>query len=158
MADVGIADDLINASEVSLSDGTDTYLQLQELTVNIGRPEVREESVDGVHYFYGKGDNYIEGTILASVPEIKTLIDFTELSSTAAPVSKDWVITYNGVGTTTSPDVNTLHLTGTMAPLLRIEKQITGGVKLRIRIRITESVEVIAGNQSASGSNDSVTS
>ena len=137
MANQGLANELINASEVSLSDGTDTYLQLQEIIVNIGRPEVREESVDGVHYFYGKGDNYIEGTILASVPEITTFFGFTDLTSTAAPVSKDWVLTYPEID---GSGANTITLTGTMAPSLRIEKQITGGVKLKFRIRITEAV------------------
>jgi len=136
MVNQGLASELINASEVSISDGTDTYLQLQDLVVNLGHPETREETVDAVHYFYGKGDHFIEGTILASSPEISTFVGFTEINSEGAPASNDWVIVWTDVSNNTA----TATLTGTMAPQVRIEKQITGGVKFRFRIRITEAV------------------
>ena len=138
MANQGLATELINASEVSISDGTDEYIQLQDLTVNLGHPETREETVDAVHYFYGKGDHFIEGTILASSPEVSTFVGFTEIDGNGAPASNDWVLAYKDLanpGTT-----STVTLTGTMAPQLRIEKQIAGGVKFRFRIRVTEAV------------------
>lgn len=136
MVNQGLAAELINASEVSISDGTDTYLQLQDLTVNLGHPETREETVDAVHYFYGKGDHFIEGTILTSSPEISTFVGFTEIDSNGAATSNNWPIVWTDLSGSTS----TATLTGTMAPQLRIEKQLTGGVKFRFRIRVTEAV------------------
>jgi len=136
MVSQGLAAELINASEVSISDGTDTYLQLQDIIINLGTPETREETVDAVHYFYGKGDDFIEGTILASSPEIATFIDFGVVDANGLATSKNWAIAYTDVSGTTK----TATLTGTMAPLRRIEKQINGAVKFRFRIRITEAV------------------
>lgn len=136
MTSQGLATELINASEVSISDGTDSYLQLQDLIINLGTPETREETVDAVHYFYGKGDDYIEGTILASSPEISTFVGFREVDANGLATSKNWAIAYTDVSGTTK----TATLTGTMAPLLRLEKQINGAVRMRFRIRITEAV------------------
>jgi len=128
MANQGLDSELINATEVSISDGTDTYIKLQELTVNFGHPEFREDAVDGVHYFYGAGDHFIEGTLLATVPELTTFTGFTEIDSNGAPTSKNWVLVYTGESSGTT---NTMTLTGTMAPLFRTEKLATGAVKAR---------------------------
>jgi len=136
MVNQGLASELINASEVSISDGTDTYIQLQDLTVNLGHPETREETVDDVHYFYGKGDHFIEGVILASSAEVSTFVGFTEIDANGAPASNEWAIAWTDISGVTK----TATLTGTMAPQLRIEKQIAGGVKFRFRIRVTEAV------------------
>jgi len=136
MPDQGLAAELINACEVSLGDGTDNYIQLQDLVIQLGHPETREETCDGAHYFYRKGDNFIEATLLATSAEISTFVGFTELDANAAPTSKNWPIAFTDVSGT----VKTATLTGTMAPLLRFEKPIVGAVKMRIRIRVTEAV------------------
>lgn len=139
MANQGTVSELIDAKDVALSDGTDNYLQLQDIVVNIGRPEYRESVVSGANYFYGHGDIYIEATILATTPEINTFVGFAALTSNA-PVSKNWEIKYTDASNT----LRKLTLTGTMAPLLRLEKPIEGAVKFRIRIRVTE--EIAAGD------------
>jgi len=136
MANQGLATELINASEVSISDGTDTYLQLQDLTIDLSHPETIEETVDAVHYFYGKQQGFIEGVILASSPEAATFVDKCAVDSNGAGVSNNWALAYTDLAGATK----TFTLTGTMAPNFRLEKTIGGAVKFRIRIRVTEAV------------------
>lgn len=136
MADQGLATELMNATEVAISDGTDNYLQLQELDFDLSHPETIEETVDAVHYFYGKQQGFIEGTILGSQPELSTFIDKCAVDANGAAVSNDWGLAYKDVSGVTQ----TATLTGTMAPNLRVQKPIGGAVKFRFRIRITEAV------------------
>lgn len=136
MADQGLVTELINATEVTLSDGTDNYIQLQELDCDLSHPETIEETVDTVHYFYGHQRAFIEGTILATTPEITTFITDCQVDSNGAASSHNWVIAYKNVSAATV----TLTVTGTMAPNLRLNKPVGGAVKFRFRIRITELV------------------
>lgn len=136
MADQGLATELINATEVTISDGTDNYIQLQELDCDLSHPETIEETVDTVHYFYGHQQGFIEGTILASTPEISTFITDCQVDSNGAASSHNWAIAYKNV----SGSTGTLTATGTMAPNLRIIKPIGGAVRFRFRIRITELI------------------
>jgi len=136
MANQGLATELMNASEVAISDGTDNYLQLQEMDFDLSHPETIEETVDAVHYFYGKQQGFITGTILASQPEIATFVDKCAVDGNGAAVSEDWGLQYKDVSGVTK----TATLTGTMAPNLRLTKPIGGAVKFLFRIRITEAV------------------
>ena len=136
MADQGLATELINATEVAISDGTDNFLQLQEMDFDLSHPETVEETVDAVHYFYGKQRAFIEGTLLASQPEISTFITKCQVNANGAAVSSDWELAYKDVSGTTK----TATVTGTLAPNLRLVKPIGGAVKFRFRIRITDAV------------------
>ena len=136
MANQGLATELMNATEVALSDGTDNYLQLQELDFDLSHPETIEETVDAVHYFYGKQQGFITGTILASSPEISTFITKCQIDSNGAAVSNNWGLSYKDLSGVTK----TATLTGTMAPNFRLSKLIGGAVKFLFRIRITEAV------------------
>ena len=136
MVSQGLASELMNATEVAISDGTDDYLQLQELIIDLSHPETIEETVDAVHYFYGKQQGFIEGTVLASQPEIATFIDKCQVDANGAAVTNPWALAYKDVSGVTK----TATLTGTMAPNFRLEKPLGGGVKFRFRIRVTEAV------------------
>ena len=136
MASQGLATELMNAAVVSISDGTDTYLQLQDLTLDLSHPETIEETVDAVHYFYGKQQGFIEGVILASSPEAATFVDKCAVDSNGAAVSNNWDLAYKDLSGVTK----TFTLTGTMAPNFRMEKSLSGAVKFRVRIRVTEAV------------------
>lgn len=136
MVDQGLATELINATEVAISDGTDNYLQLQELDGDLSHPETIEETVDAVHYFYGKQQAFIEGTILASTPEFATFIDKCAVDANGKGVENNWALAYKDLSGVTK----TITLTGTMAPNLRWQKAVGGTVKFRFRIRVTEAV------------------
>ena len=136
MADKGLASLLINATEVAISDGTDNYLQLQDLDFDLSHPENIEETVTITHYFYSHQQAFFEGTILASSPEIATFTDKCQLDANGAPISNNWGIALKDL----SGNTITFTLTGTMAPNLHISKPLGGAVKFRFRIRVTELV------------------
>ena len=127
MVDQGTLTELINASTVSLRIGSDTFLQLQDITINFGKPEFREPVWGSAVYFFGEDDTYIEGTILATSPEINTLVGFI-----AGTTSTSYRLSY----TDASSNSRNITVNGVMTPL-RIEKPIEGAVKFRIRIRVT---------------------
>lgn len=71
MANIGEATEIINASEVTLEVGTDTYVTTLEMHLHVGRPEDRTATTDaGALYTYGKGDNWLTVTLLATTPEL----------------------------------------------------------------------------------------
>lgn len=136
MVNKGLATELINAQKVSISDGTDTFLQLQELNFDLSHPETIEETTNETHYFYGHQQAFFEGTILASKNEWALFVDKCQLDANGAAVTNNWAIAY----TSLDGIVKTFGLTGTMAPNLRGEKPVGGAVKMRFRIRVTELV------------------
>ena len=105
MADLGVATELINATEVSLRQnaGADTYIFLHECSLHMGRPEERRATTDGgVIYYYGKGDHYFDFTILATTPELDSLAALTETDANGDMTEQDFTIRYTprGGGTT----------------------------------------------------------
>ncbi len=79
---IGVFADLVNAQNLKLGftdDVTDTnrFFMLQDLDFHVGRPEAREPTTDGgVIYYFGKGDNYFDATLLLTTSQI-TLIGGT---------------------------------------------------------------------------------
>ena len=137
MASIGLAAELLNATEVSISDGTDEFIQLQELNLDLSHPETIEETVDAVHYFYGHQQGFIEGTILASKNEWVNFIGKCQRNTNGGAITNNWQLAYNHLDGVTK----TLTLTATMAPNFRAEKAINGAVKFRFRLRVTELVD-----------------
>ena len=136
MANRGLATELANATEVTINDGTDTYIQLQDWTLDLSHPETIEETSDAVHYFYGHQQAFFEATILGSSPEYATFVTKSQRDANGGAVTDNWVIAIKDVSGTTK----TFTLTATLAPNLRVEKPIGGAVKKRFRARITEAV------------------
>lgn len=136
MVSQGLATELINATEVAISDGTDNYLQLQEWDLDLSHPENIEESVTETHYFYNHQQAFFEGVILASTPEIATFVDKCQRDANGKAITNDWQIAIKDVSGLTK----TFTLTGTMAPNFHIKKPIGGAVKFNFRIRVTEAV------------------
>ena len=64
MANIGEVTELVNNEKLTLEVGSDTYILMQDITVNIDRPIDRQTtSGGGVVYFYGAGDNFIQFTL-----------------------------------------------------------------------------------------------
>ena len=63
MANIGEVTELVNNEKLTLEVGSDTYILMQDVTVNIDRPISRETTSGGGEvYFYGSGDNFIQFT------------------------------------------------------------------------------------------------
>ena len=134
--------ELINAQNLKLQVDSDTYIMLQELDVHVGRPEAREPTTDGgVQYFYGKGDNYFDATILATTTEIQSLIDLTKLDANGDLTSEP----YNIIATPreASGSTATISINATVVPDFNLSKPVEGGVVFRIRFRITDDTVTV---------------
>lgn len=135
MANIGELTEVMNATKVHLDLGSDRHILLQELDFHIGRPESRE-SVDGnVVYFYGQHDNYFDATLLLSSPEVNTFVGYTELDSNGALPENAFKLIY----TDRSGASKTITVNSSV-PTMDITKPVEGGVKTRIRFRITEDI------------------
>ena len=88
MANIGEVTEIVNNEKLTLEVGSDTYILMQDLTVNIDRPIDRQTtSGGGVVYFYGSGDNFISFTLLCSTPEIASLNTLTARDANGALTS-----------------------------------------------------------------------
>lgn len=135
MADLGVENELINATKVALKLGGDTYIFLQECELHMGRPEAREPTTDGgVLYYYGKGDHWLTFTILATTPELDDFASFTETDANGDLTEKTWTLVTTDRGSA-SPTATSV-ITGVL-PDYTIQKTLEGAVLLRGRIRIT---------------------
>lgn len=133
MGNIGERGEAINASKVHLDIGGDRFILLQEIETTISHPESREATDTGSIFFYGQSDDYFTATLLLSTPEMATFLGYTILNS-------------NGDLPTTSFKIIYSDKTGTATQTLNVEcqvpdvtwsKPVEGGVKARIRFRIT---------------------
>ena len=97
MADIGAITEIINAQELTLEVGADTYIMLTNLNLHIGRPEDRSPTTDGgVLYTYGKGDNWFTATLIITTPEIGDLTPtfnfLSKIDSDGDMPSRSWKI------------------------------------------------------------------
>ena len=91
MANIGEVTELVNNEKLTLEVGSDTYILMQDITVNIDRPIDRQTtSGGGVVYFYGSGDNFIQFTLLCSTPEIASLNTLTQRNANGDLTSTSW--------------------------------------------------------------------
>jgi len=135
MSAIGERNEVINATQVFLKLGGDTYILMQDLELVIERDETREDVGTGAIYFYSQHNNTFEATIFLSAPEV---VDYLDLISFGAndflPVNA-YQIQYVPI-TGVSRTVNATA----MAPRVAFEKQADGGVRARIRFRINEDI------------------
>jgi hypothetical protein len=133
MGNIGEIAEAINASKVHLDLGGNRHILLQELESHISHPESREATDTGSVYFYGQSDDYFDATLLLSTPEMSTFLGYTILNG-------------NGDLPTNSLDLIYSDKTGTATQTLNVEcqipditwsKPVEGGVKTRMRFRIT---------------------
>lgn len=132
----GVKTELVNASEIKLLVGADSYIMLQDLDFNITHAERAEPTVDGgVQYFYGPQDASFTFTILMTTPEITSLVALTQADTESDLTSTAWIITF------TSSDAvsKTITVNGVM-PTLNLLKAISpAGGKFTGTVRITDN-------------------
>ena len=137
MANLGEITEIVNASELTLEVGSDTYIMLTNLQLHIGRPEDRAPTTDaGVLYTYGKGDNFFTATLLITTPEIGDLTPtfnfLTKIDVNGDMPSRAWKIVAKNVSGATK----TLAATGILRTY-DIRKAPEGKVEIDIDVRIT---------------------
>jgi len=143
MANIGEITEIVNASELTLEVGIDTYVMLIDLTLHISRPEERTAPTGvGPVYTYGLGDNWFRGTLIVTTPELGDITpSFNFLSKTNADgdlPSRAWKIVAKNVSGATK----TYAVTGVL-PEYEIKKPQEGKVTIDIFIRITSDSVVI---------------
>jgi len=136
MPAIGTTTELINASEVRLylTNNTNQFIALQELTLVVNREEFRDDIDGGAAYFYGQHDNTFEATLFLTGPDFGTYLNRTQFVSDALPASV-FLLEYTQKDST-SQTVTVTALT----PHQEFEKLARGGVKTRQRFRINEEV------------------
>ena len=137
MGNLGEITEIVNAGELTLEVGADTYVSLTDLTLHIARPEERTASTGlGPVYTYGKGDNWFRGTLEVTTPELGDVTpSFNFLSKTDANgdlPSRSWkIVAKDKAGAT-----KTYAVTGVL-PEYEIKKPQEGSVTIDIFVRIT---------------------
>jgi len=133
MANIGEITEIVNASELTLEVGANTYIMLTNLTIHIGRPEDRTATTDGgVLYTYGKGDNFFTATLVVTTPEISSLNTLTQIDSDGDMTSTLWKVVARDV----SGSTKTFAATGILREY-DVSKPEEGKVNIDIFVRIT---------------------
>jgi len=133
MADIGAITEIVNASELTLEVGANTYIMLTNLAIHIGRPEDRTATTDGgVLYTYGKGDNFFTATLVVTTPELSSLNTLTQIDSDGDMTSTAWKIVARNVSGATK----TFAATGILREY-DVSKPEEGKVNIDIFVRIT---------------------
>lgn len=133
MANLGEITEIVNASELSLLVGADTYILLTNLNLHIGRPEDRTPTTDaGALYTYGKGDNWFTATLIVSTPELSSLNTLGQIDTNGDMTSTAWLIKANNVSGATK----TFAATGVLREY-DVNKPNEGKVNIDIFVRIT---------------------
>tara|TARA_R110000824_G_scaffold218440_1_gene405118 strand:+ start:355 stop:780 length:426 start_codon:yes stop_codon:yes gene_type:complete len=134
MGNIGEVTEVINNEKLTLDVGSNTYILMQDLQINIDRPIDRQVTSGGnAVYFYGTGDNFIQFTLLCSTPEIASLNTLTERNGDGKLTSTSWKI----VGTDVSGLTKTITAVGTLPHLEIARLSGVGGVVIRGRIQLT---------------------
>lgn len=133
MANLGEITEIVNASELTLEVGSDTYILLKNLEVTIGRTEARDVTTDGGPlYSYGAGDNFFSATLLVSTPEADSLNTLTQIDANGDLTSTAWKIVAKNVAGASK----TFAATGVLRDFT-IRKPEEGKVEIDIFVRIT---------------------
>lgn len=140
MANLGEITEIVNASELTLEVGSDTYILLKDLVIHIGRTEDRVATTDGgALYTYGKGENFFTATLVVSTPELSSLNTLTQIDSDGDMTSTAWKIVAKNISTATK----TFAATGVLKEY-DVRKPEEGKVEIDIFVRITGDTVTIS--------------
>ena len=140
MADLGAITEIVNASELTLEVGANTYIMLTNLQLHIGRTEDRTATTDaGVLYTYGKGENFFTATLVVTTPEVDSLNTLGKIDSDGDMTSTAWKI----VAADLAGATKTFAATGVLKEY-DVRKVEEGKVEIDIFVRITGDTVTIS--------------
>jgi len=136
MANLGEIVEIVNASELTLEVGADTYILLKNLDIHIGRTEARDVTTDGGPlYSYGAGDNFFTATLVVSTPELGDLTPtfnfLTKIDGDGDMPTRAWLVVARDV----SGSTKTFAATGVLRDY-DVRKPEEGKVTIDIFVRI----------------------
>ena len=133
MADIGAITEIVNASELTLEVGSDSYIMLTNLIIHIGRTEDRIATTDaGALYTFGKGENFFTATLVVTTPELSTLNTLTQIDGDGDMTATSWKIVAKDLASATK----TFAATGVLKEY-DVKKSPEGKVEIDIFVRIT---------------------
>ena len=133
MADLGTITEIVNASELTLEVGANTYIMLTNLVIHVGRTEDRTATTDaGVLYSYGKGENFFTATLVVTTPELSSLNTLGQIDSDGDMTATSWKI----VAADLAGATKTWAATGVLRSY-DVRKGEEGKVEIDIFVRIT---------------------
>ena len=140
MANIGEITEIVNASELTLLVGADTYIMLTNLVIHVGRTEDRVATTDaGALYTYGKGENFFTATLVVTTPELSSLNTLTQIDGDGDMTSTAWLIKAADVSSATK----TFAATGVLKEY-DVRKTPEGKVEIDIFVRITGDTVTIS--------------
>ncbi len=140
---LGAIAEFIANEKFTLQVGTNFYLSIINLNIQIGRPEERRGTLDsGPHYAFGQGDNFFSGTLTATKPEMDgtawttdtTPASFNELSQLNSNGELD-SIKWKIVGQSEGGTLMTFAATGWLRQF-SVHKGAKGKVEVDILVRV----------------------
>lgn len=133
MANLGEVTEIVNASELTLEVGSDTYIMLKDLVVHIGFVEDRTATTGaGALYTLGKGDHHFTATLVLTTPELSSLNALAGPDSDGDTTNTAWKIVAKDVSAATK----TMAATGYMREY-DVRKPEEGKIEIDFFIRIT---------------------
>ena len=145
MANLGEITEIINAENLTLDVGSDKYILLENLVINIGRSEIRDVVTDGGPlYSYGAGDNWFTATLILGVQELldTNSVGFnklTQIDSNGDMPSRAWLIKGTQIN---GSDTIQWAATGVLRDY-QVKKEAEGKVKIDIFVRITSDTVAV---------------
>lgn len=133
MANLGEITEIVNAGNLTLEVGSDTYIMLTNLNIHVGRTENRVATTDaGALYSYGKSDSFFTATLVLTTPEASALNTLTQTDADGDMTSTNWLIK----GTNVSGASVTWNATGVLYQY-DVRKDPEGKIEIDITVRIT---------------------
>ncbi len=132
MPNLGEFTEVVNSLETTLEVGSDNYITLTNLELEIARIETRSATTGGLIYIYGRGNNFFTGTLEATTPELDSLNTLTQLDANGNLTPTSWKIVYNNVSGATK----TFAATGVLRDF-HISKNAEDVIHVDIFVRIT---------------------
>ena len=133
MANIGEITEIINASELTLEVGSNTYIMLKDLQIHIGFTETRTATTGaGALYTLGKGDHNFTFTLVLTTPELSSLNTLAGPDSDGDTTSTLWKIVAKDVSGATK----TMAATGFLRDY-DARKPEEGKIEIDVFIRIT---------------------
>ena len=140
MANLGEITEIVNASELTLEVGSNTYIMLTNLVIHVGRTEDRTATTDGgVLYTYGKGENFFTATLVVTTPELSSLNTLTQIDGDGDMTSTAWKIVARNLAAATK----TWAATGVLKEY-DVRKTPEGKIEIDIFVRITGDTVTIS--------------
>lgn len=140
MADLGALTEIVNSPELSLEVGSDEYIMLTDLQIDVRFTETRKPVTSGNSvYVLGKGDHTMTFTLVVTTPEITTLNNLVGPDADGDHTSTAWKVVAKDVSAATK----TLACTGYLRDYTIRKGGVENTVEIDCFVRITTNTVTV---------------